>query len=222
MPLTMRLDDQEFTLSDESLMAMATSLARTRVKERGFSLCQDTEITPSFEHLGGRGSINERNCLGRPRVGYYHTHPTGPSRPSWWDAYSIVSASYRANSPSLGCRGAIEDGIIRCDTVKKAPDLVTVLELKGKRAAMRYTAAEDDPEIWRHFTEPHTIWARDILAPVEVPYPRYLVECDRQHTLDELKSMARTAEISPSGDKKELCRKLIGAGVIGSSACIRR
>lgn len=39
------------------------------------------------------------------------------------------------------------------------------------------------------------------------------VEYDRQYSLSELKSKARAAGISTSGDKKALCRKLIDAGV---------
>lgn len=184
MPLKIKLDDNEFTLSDDCLKEMATAFWHTKVKERGFMLCQDTEITPSPEHIGGQGSIRERNCRGKPRVGYYHTHPPpATSHPSWWDAYSILASSHRDNSPQLGCRGGKADGQIRCDTVKKVPNLAIVQELKRKRARMRFTSAEDDPEIWRHFATPYSFPARQVpemikppVQPPLVPAPEIKVE----------------------------------------------
>ena len=41
-----------------------------------------------------------------------------------------------------------------------------------------------------------------------------VVEYDRQYSLSELKSKARAAGVSISGDKKALCRKLMDAGVL--------
>ena len=180
MPLTMKLDDNEFTLSDDCLVAMATSLWRTKVKERGFSLCQNTEITPSPEHLGGQGSISVRNCPGRPRIGHYHTHPRGVSNPSWWDAYSALANSSTRHQPWLDCRGSKDDKTIRCDTVKFVPPLVDVVNLERRRQKMRYSWAEDDPEIWQYFATPYSFPVREvpeiIRPPVPVAAPRIKTE----------------------------------------------
>lgn len=185
MPLKITLNDNEFTLSDESLVAMATSFWRTKVKERGLMLCQDgIKIVPSTEHIGGPGSIGERDCHGLPRVGFFHTHPGfATSAPSWWDAYSIMFQSERTDTPQLGCRGGKGDGRIRCDTVKEVPSLDTVRRLKAKRSKMRGASAEDDPEMWQHFAKPYSFPAKEvpeIIKPPEavplIPAPRITTE----------------------------------------------
>lgn len=228
MPLNFKLDDQEFTLSNECLFAVADTLERTKVKERGRMLCRDFvkkadgkmelvgEIMPGREHIGGRGSITERNCPGAVGVGHFHTHPTGSSDPSWWDAYSIIANSYHAARTWLGCRGATEDQMVQCNTVKRLPTKTELQELRARHRRMKYTRAEADPEIRKHLTEPYKLPAKQIPNFIfEVPeYPEYLVECDRQHSLVDLKDMAREASLSLSGDKKELCRKLIEAGIL--------
>jgi len=48
----------------------------------------------------------------------------------------------------------------------------------------------------------------------EKPAGLSVVDCDRQYSLSELKSMARAVGVSTSGDKKTLCRKLMDASVL--------
>ena len=173
MPLSLKLNKHEFTLSDKCLTAMAAAVLHTKVKERGFALCQYPEITPSEEHIGGPGSITERNCRGKPpRVGSFHTHPPhSPSSPSWWDAYTIMSQTYRHGIPWLGCRGSKFDGEIRCDTVKDFPSLATLHYFQKKRREMRYVAAEDDPDMWQHFAHPYSFALRDVPKIIKPPAP---------------------------------------------------
>lgn len=175
MPLKMTLDDKEFTLSNEALVAMATTLWRTRVKERGLMLCEDTEVTPGPEHIGGPWSIGVRNCRGKPRIGHYHTHPSpaGTSAPSWYDAYSIIDQSliHPSLPPWLGCRGGKDDETIRCDTVKKVPSIAELALLKAERPKMKYTPAEADPKIWKYFAEPYSFPVRKVPEIIKPPVP---------------------------------------------------
>lgn len=174
MPLKMTLDDKEFTLSNEALVAMATTLWRTRVKERGLMFCQDTEITPGREYIGGKYSVRGHNCAGKPRVGDFHTHPTGTADLSWWDAYAILSASYWHEKPWLGCRGSkvpIPSGEIQCQTAKKIPILPELQHFAKKRARMRFTAARDDPEIRQYITSEHSFPARKVPEIIKPPVP---------------------------------------------------
>jgi len=170
MPLTVRLNGKQFILSNQCLEALKRSLDKTKVKERGVALCQDTEITPGPEIIGGRASITIRNCTyvknevisRRPEVGFYHTHPLSDSAPSWHDALAIIGRSIRRGKPDLGCRGGTSDRIIRCDTVKQAPPQEVYEELRKRRARMKFTDARDDPEIWQHFGEPFSFPASDV------------------------------------------------------------
>ncbi len=179
MPLTIKLDDKEFTFSDKCLEAMATTLWRTKVKERGFMFCSESvgvkrvnlfgEITPGKEHIGGRGSIGVRNCK-EQREGHYHTHPVGDTSPSYADALSIISMSILRERPMLGCRGAKKDENIRCDTVTELPPKDVYLRLKRK--ASRITSPELDPETWKYFATPYNIPVRkipEIIRPPALP-----------------------------------------------------
>ena len=171
MPLTMTLNGNEFTLSNQALEAMATTFWRTRVKERGRMLCRDGEITASPEHIGGRWSITTRNCRGKMEAGDFHTHPVGPSAPSWWDAFSILSTSYRHHRPVLGCRGAKADGLIRCETARRVPTLAELQYLKTKRRRMRGTWAHDDPEIAKYLSESQSFEVRKVPEFIKPPAP---------------------------------------------------
>lgn len=184
MPLKMRLDSHEFTLSNETLIAMAQSLLRTKVKERGLMLCQDWspeqrpagEITPGQEHIGGPGSISVRNCGGKVHVGHFHTHPGSDSAPSWHDAYSILWNSRNYLAPFLGCRAGTNDKTIRCDTLKRLPTSGELAYLKRKRSRMRFTDAQKDPDIWQYMGPSYSIHSdriRDIIRvqPMEPKKP---------------------------------------------------
>lgn len=167
MPLKMRLDSQEFTLSNESLLAMAQSLLKTRVKERGFMLCQGFapggglagEITPGQEHIGGPGAISVRDCHSKAIAGHFHTHPqSDDSAPSWHDAYSILWMS-RRYGPYIGCRAGTADKTIRCDTLKRPPTDGEMAHLKRKQSRMRFTDAQRDPDIWQYMGPSYSIQA---------------------------------------------------------------
>lgn len=185
MPLTMKLDDHEFTLSDSCLKTIAATLWHTRAKERGNMLCaRYGEIDAGREHIGGRGSITERNCPANSiTTGHFHTHPTGVADPSWWDAYAIMKHSQEISKPYLGCRATkapIPSGEIQCQTVKRVPTPAEVAHFKGKRRKMRYTWAKQDWEIMEYITEPYSFPARKIpeiiKPPVPVLAPRIKVE----------------------------------------------
>jgi len=175
MPLTITLNGNKFTLSDQALESMATTLFRTRKKERGRMLCaDDDEITASVEHIGGQGSISHRNCRGKKEAGYFHTHPLGSSDPSWWDAYAILAHSNRHGRPMLGCRGAKADGLIRCETAKRIPTLLELSYLKRKRPKMKFTSALDDPEVFTYLTNSVVFEARkvpELIKPAPPPIP---------------------------------------------------
>lgn len=166
----MILGSHQFTLSNECLEAMKGTLDRTKVKERGFGLCENSEVTPGREVIGGRGSITIRNCTTvkdavvrkRPPVGFYHTHPESTSRPSWWDALSVISRSISRGKPWLDCRGGRADNMVRCDTVKDIPSTQTYENLKKRRLKMAFKLAEQDPEIWQYFTNHFSFAAKDI------------------------------------------------------------
>jgi len=172
MPLTVTLNNNQFTFSDQALEAIATTFWRTRVKERGRMLCRsDNEIIAGPEHIGGAGSITTYNCRGIPEAGDFHTHPTGNSAPSWWDAYAILATSYRRNKPVLGCRGAKEDGLIRCETVNRLPTIVELQYFKEKRHKMRGTWAHTDPEIAGYLTESYSFEVRKVPEIIRPPAP---------------------------------------------------
>jgi hypothetical protein len=181
MPLTITLDGNQFTFSNQALEAIATTFWRTRVKERGRMLCGEREVTAGPEHIGGPGSITARNCRGIPEAGYFHTHATGSSAPSWWDAFAILSDSYRHKKPSLGCRGAKEDGLIRCETAKRLPTITELQYLKTKRHKMGGSWAHSDPEIAKYLSESYSFEARkvpELIKPPAAPpvAPRIKVE----------------------------------------------
>lgn len=167
MPLKIKLDSQDFTLSNHVLTAMAQSLLKTRVKERGFMLCQGFaptgalggEITPGQEHLGGPGAISVRDCLPKAIAGHFHTHPGSDSAPSWHDALSILNMSANYNVPYLGCRGGTEDKTIRCDTAKRLPTSGELAYLKRKSHRMRFTDAQRDPDIWQYMGPSYSLQA---------------------------------------------------------------
>jgi len=50
-----------------------------------------------------------------------------------------------------------------------------------------------------------------------IEYSEDVIECDRNHSLTELKARAKEAGLSTRGDKKILCTKLIEAGLLLSS-----
>lgn len=170
MPLTIKLNDKQFTLSNECLLAFKSAYDKTRVKERGMMLCQDTEVTPGDEIIGGSTSVKVRNCVTvkdevirrRPPIGFYHTHPVGDSAPSWYDAFSTVARSIRRGEPDLDCRGAKGDGRVRCDTIKEMPTIEAYRHLTQRRPKMRLTGAEEDPEIWQYFATPFSFPVSDI------------------------------------------------------------
>jgi len=174
MPLTVELDGKQFNLSNECLLALENTLDKTQIKERGFALCQNTEVTPGEEVIGGRNSIKIKNCFKvkdevirrRPLIGFYHTHPLSDSNPSWHDALSIIDRSVRTGRPDLGCRGG-QDGIIRCDTVKEIPPKDVYEQLRRRSSKMVFTDARDDPEIWQYFGSPSLLRAKDIPGIVQ-------------------------------------------------------
>lgn len=47
-----------------------------------------------------------------------------------------------------------------------------------------------------------------------IEYSEEIIECDRNHTLAELKAKAKQAGLSTGGDKKTLCTKLISAKLL--------
>lgn len=56
---------------------------------------------------------------------------------------------------------------------------------------------------------------RGIQVPRGTQVPRgEIMEIEGRYLLSELKNMARTAGISHLGDKEQLCRRLIEAGII--------
>jgi len=170
MPLTIKLNDKQFTLSNECLLAFKSAFDKTRVKERGMMLCQNTEVTPAEEIIGGSTSIKVKNCVTvkdevikrRPPIGFYHTHPVGDSAPSWYDAFGTISRSIRRDEADLDCRSAKRDGRVRCDTVKEIPTREAYWHLTQRRPKMKFTSAEDDPEIWQYFTTPFSFPVSDI------------------------------------------------------------
>lgn len=175
MPLTVEINGKQFILSNECLLALKSALDKTKEKERGLALCQDTEVTPGRESIGGRTSITVRNCVKvknevisrRPQVGFYHTHPGSSSDPSWHDALGIISRSVRRSQSDLGCRGGQMDGTIRCDTVRGIPTREVYERLRKRRQKMKFTAAQDDPEIWQYFDTPFSFQASDIPGIVQ-------------------------------------------------------
>jgi len=50
-----------------------------------------------------------------------------------------------------------------------------------------------------------------------IEYSEEIIECDRNHTLAELKAKAKQAGLSTGGDKKILCTKLISAKLLKST-----
>ena len=50
-------------------------------------------------------------------------------------------------------------------------------------------------------------------TPIE--YSEEIIDCDRNHTLNELRAKAKEAGLSTSGDKKALCTKLLSAELLG-------
>ncbi len=47
-----------------------------------------------------------------------------------------------------------------------------------------------------------------------IEYSEEIIECDRNHTLAELKTTAKQAGLSTGGDKKTLCAKLMSAKLL--------
>ena len=226
MPLKLTLTpEHERELTDEVLVKMGEVTLHTKRAERGFALCyKEGKVVPSTEHIGGPGSISYRNCRGLEKAGSFHTHPApSNSRPSWWDGASCLRNSRLYETYWVSCVGSPGDGLLRCFTPKAAPDPGLVERLWKERRRHHHQYMEEDPFMARLHREIANFAVRDIPQMVEVPvpvlaaapYPRSLVECDRSHTLTELRDMARGGGLSPSGDKKELCRRLIQAGIMG-------
>ncbi|HUU65407.1 MAG TPA: SAP domain-containing protein [Dehalococcoidales bacterium] len=233
----------KLTLSDKTLGAMVEVIDESEKYgvEHGVTFCQrDDTIDPDSTCKGGQCAVGVPHCPpGTKKVGDFHTHPNTMNQ----KGYAIPSPGDHLHSllagDKLNCIWGQQDGKVACESpVRETGDQEKkslIERFDELRSAMKRVATSTPigPEDRADLTELaedlsghySRVAVTDRAGLVEakgkvveeeavVSLRDRVIEYDRTYSLSELKDRAKQAGLSTSGDKKELCRKLIGAGAI--------
>lgn len=234
MPLEVRTPlFGKMVLSDRTLTSMLDVIDKTFKygEEWGMPFCKtDAVIDPGETCEGDDCSVDIQPCPpGTEKVGDFHTHTTTEDHRGYAHPSIIDSAGDLIQGSKLACIWGRYDNEVNCRSLSREPTTAEKEEVdrqfRATEGQLRQIALGMplSPEDLKRVRALNTLldkYFAEVLRTDRaglseaMAKPRSLEDCLTFYSHKELAERAKRASISTEGGKKELCKKLLEAGVL--------